>query len=154
MYLFDFILHFPNVWWYCTKFSFLLPFVYLICELSKSFAQFYCIICVFILNCRNFLYILYTQILFYISYCCSVAKLCLTLCHPMEWSIPASSVPHCLLEFVCSQLFVFWSQFMSIESVMLSNHLILWEYLPVYGLPIHLLNEVFWWTVVLHFDKF
>ena len=32
--------------------------------------------------------------------CCSVAKLCLTVCDPMEWNMPGSPVPHHLLEFV------------------------------------------------------
>ena len=32
--------------------------------------------------------------------CCSVAKLCLTLCDSMEWNMPGSPVPHHLLEFV------------------------------------------------------
>ena len=31
--------------------------------------------------------------------CCSVAKLCLTLCDPMDCSIPGFPVLHCLLEF-------------------------------------------------------
>ena len=31
--------------------------------------------------------------------CCSVAKLCLTLCDPMDCSTPGSPVLHCLLEF-------------------------------------------------------
>ena len=48
-----------------------------------------------------------------ICYCCSVAKLCPTLAHPMDWSTSRSSVPRSLL------------RFMSIESVMPSNHLIL-----------------------------
>ena len=47
--------------------------------------------------------------------CCSVAKSCLTLCDPMDYSnqVPISSA-------------IFWGllKFMSIESVMLSNHLI------------------------------
>ena len=47
--------------------------------------------------------------------CCSVTKLCSTLCSPMDCSTP--SVFHYLPEFV---------QFMSIESVMVSNCLILW----------------------------
>ena len=48
--------------------------------------------------------------------CCSVPKSCPTLCNPMDCSMPGSSVLHYL-----------WSllKFMSIESVMLSNHLIL-----------------------------
>ena len=49
-------------------------------------------------------------------YCCSVAKLCLTFCNPMDCSTPGFSVSH-----------YSWSllKFMSIELVMLSNHLIL-----------------------------
>ena len=31
--------------------------------------------------------------------CCSVAKLCLTLCNSMAAARPVSSVLHCLLEF-------------------------------------------------------
>ena len=47
-------------------------------------------------------------------YCFSVAQSCPTLCDPMNCSTPSSSVVHYL-----------WSllNFMSIESVMLSNHL-------------------------------
>ena len=44
--------------------------------------------------------------IFLIICCCSVAKSCPTLCHPMDCSPPGSSVLH---------------YFMSIESVMLSN---------------------------------
>ena len=36
--------------------------------------------------------------------CCSVAKLCLTLCHPMDCSIPGFSVLHYLLKF--AQIYV------------------------------------------------
>ena len=46
-----------------------------------------------------------------------VAKLCLTLCDLMDCSMPGFLVPHYLPEFT--------SEFMSIESVMPSNHLIL-----------------------------
>ena len=46
----------------------------------------------------------------------SVTKLCLTLCDPMDYSTPGSSVLHYLLEF---------AKFTSIELVMLSNHLTL-----------------------------
>ena len=49
--------------------------------------------------------------------CCSVANLCLTLCHFMGCSSPgplSSTISQSLLKF------------MSIERVMLSNHLILW----------------------------
>ena len=48
--------------------------------------------------------------------CCSAAKSCLTLWVPMDCSTPGPSVLHCLMEF---------AQIMSIESMMLSNHLIL-----------------------------
>ena len=34
-----------------------------------------------------------------VCYCCSVPKVCLTLCDPMDCSTPAFSVLHCLLEF-------------------------------------------------------
>ena len=47
------------------------------------------------------------------SYCCCLfAKLCLTLCDPLDCSMPGSSVLHYL-------------KFMSIELLMISNHLIL-----------------------------
>jgi len=46
----------------------------------------------------------------------SVAQLCLTLCDPMDCSMPGPPVHHQLLEF---------TQTMSIESVVPSNHLIL-----------------------------
>ena len=56
-------------------------------------------------------------VLFIIGYCCcSVAKLCLTLCDTMDCSTPDSDVLHYLPEI---------AQIHSIESVMLSNHLIL-----------------------------
>ena len=54
---------------------------------------------------------------------CSVAKLCPTLCDPMDCSTPGSPVLHYLLSLL---------KFMSIES-MLSNHLILW--CPLLCLP-------------------
>ena len=47
---------------------------------------------------------------------CSVTKSCPTLCDPMDCSTPGFPVLHFLLEFL---------KFMSIELVMLSNHLIL-----------------------------
>ena len=50
------------------------------------------------------------------SYCCSVAKLCQTLCNDGSCSPSGSSVLHYLLEF---------AQIHVLESVMLSNHLIL-----------------------------
>ena len=45
----------------------------------------------------------------YIFFWCSVSKLCLTLCDPMDFSMPSLPVPHHLPEF---------AQFMSIESGM------------------------------------
>jgi len=51
-----------------------------------------------------------------VSCCCSVAKLCLTLCDPMDYSTPGS------LYFTISQSLL---KLMSIESVMPSNYLIL-----------------------------
>ena len=48
--------------------------------------------------------------------CCSVAQLCLTLCHPMDCSTPG------FLSFTISRSLL---RLMSIESVMPSNHLIL-----------------------------
>ena len=47
---------------------------------------------------------------------CSVAKLCPTVCDPMDCRMPSSSVFHYLLEF---------AKIHSIRLVMLSNHLIL-----------------------------
>ena len=38
--------------------------------------------------------------------CCSVAKLCLTLCEPMDGSMPGFPVLHCLLE--SAQTYVHW----------------------------------------------
>ena len=49
-------------------------------------------------------------------YCCSFTQLCLTLCDPMNCSMPV------LLSFTISQSLL---KLMSIESVMLSNHFIL-----------------------------
>ena len=48
---------------------------------------------------------------------CSVAKSCPTFCNPLDCSTPGLSVLHCLSRSLL--------KFMSIESVMLSNHLIL-----------------------------
>ena len=48
--------------------------------------------------------------------CCSVAKLCLTLCDRMDYSTPGFPVLHYLSEFL---------KLVSIESVIPSNHLIL-----------------------------
>ena len=49
-------------------------------------------------------------------FCCSFTKSCLTLCNPMHCSMPGSFVLHYLPEF---------AQIHVLESVMLSNHLIL-----------------------------
>ena len=54
-------------------------------------------------------------------YCCSVAQLCLTLCDPMDCSMPGFPVHHQLLEL---------AQLVSIELVMPSNHLALCHPLP------------------------
>ena len=59
--------------------------------------------------------------------CYSVAKLCLTLCDPMDCSTPGFPVHHQLLEFL---------KLMSIKSVMQSNHFILCR-------PLHLLPSNF-----------
>ena len=59
--------------------------------------------------------------------CCSVTKLCPTLCNPMDCSMLGSPVLHCLQSLL---------RFRSIESVMLSNHLILCH-------PLLLLPSVF-----------
>ena len=56
--------------------------------------------------------------------CCSVAQLCLTLCDPLDCSPPGFLVPHHPSR---------TPKFMSIESVMPSNHLIL--YYPLLFLP-------------------
>ena len=42
----------------------------------------------------------------YYDCCCSVTKLCLTLCHPMDCSIPCFLVLHYLMEF--AQIHVHW----------------------------------------------
>ena len=56
--------------------------------------------------------------------CCSVAQLCLTLCHPVDCSTPGFPVRHHLPELL---------RLRSIESVMPSNHLILCY--PLLSLP-------------------
>ena len=55
--------------------------------------------------------------------CCSVAKSCLTLCKPMNCSMPGSPVLT-----ISGSLLIF----MSIELVMLSNHLILCQEAPLW----------------------
>ena len=83
-----------------------------------------------------------------LSYCCSVAKLCLTLGNPMDCSTPGFPVFHHLPEL--SQTHVHWvgdaiqlshpllsfHRLMSIESKMPSSHLIL-------CCPLHLLPSIF-----------
>ena len=45
---------------------------------------------------------------FVINCCCSVAKLCPTLCDPMDCSTPGFPVLHCLLEFAQIQVHCQW----------------------------------------------
>ena len=54
---------------------------------------------------------------YHVFFCCSVAKSCLTLCDPMDCSIPGFPVLHYLLEF--AQIHMHW------VSDSMSNHLIL-----------------------------
>ena len=61
------------------------------------------------------------------SCCCSVSKLCPTLCSPMDCSTPGLPVPHYIPEF--AQVHVY-------ESVMPSNHVILSH-------PLLLLSSIF-----------
>ena len=70
---------------------------------------------------------MYTNIKLNICFCCwcSVAKSCQTLHEPMDCSMPGFPIPHCLLEFT--------PKFVSIESVIPSNHLILYH--PLLLLP-------------------
>ena len=56
------------------------------------------------------------KVSFIVCCCCSVAKLCLTLCDPMDFNMPDFPVLHYLPDML---------KFMSIELVMPSNHLIL-----------------------------
>ena len=72
------------------------------------------------LNSRSLLFICFV----YNNCCCSVAQSCLTLCKPMDCSIPGFSVLHCLPDF---------AQLMPIELVMPSHHLILCS--PLLPLP-------------------
>ena len=57
-------------------------------------------------------------------YCCSVTQSCMTICNPMDSSMPGFPVLHCLLEF---------AQLLFFESVMPSNHLFLCS--PLLFLP-------------------
>jgi len=73
--------------------------------------------------------------------CCSVAKLCPTVCDPKDYCMPSFPVLHHLLEF---------AKTMSIESLMPSNHLILCR--PLFPLPsIFPSIEVFSNESALHF---
>ena len=65
-------------------------------------------------------------VIFYFAYifCCSVTKLCPTLCHPIDCSMPGFPVLHYLLELL---------RLTSTESVISSNHLI--HCLPLPALP-------------------
>ena len=71
---------------------------------SFLFREKYFAICLLISSLN---YRLFRSVKCYIGFCCrSVAKLCLTLCDPMDCSTPGSSVLHCLLGF--AQIHVFW----------------------------------------------
>ena len=72
--------------------------------------------------------------------CCSVAKSCPTLCDPIDCSTPGSSVLHCLPGLL---------KLMSIESVMLSNHLFLCR--PLLLLPLIFPSSV---QLLSHFRTF
>ena len=77
-----------------------------------------------------------------VSWCCwwSIAKSCLTLCDPMDWSTPGS------LSFIISRSLL---KFISIESLMPSNHLILCH--PLLLLPsIFSSNRVIFSESTLH----
>ena len=56
-------------------------------------------------------------------FCCSVAKSCPALCDPMDYSMPCFPVLHAMLP--CPSLSMSFLRFVSIESVMPCNHLIL-----------------------------
>ena len=45
-------------------------------------------------------YLFYYSSLYLKNCCCSITKLCPTLCNPMVYSTPGSSVPYHLLKFV------------------------------------------------------
>ena len=79
---------------------------------------------------------------FHASCCCSIAKLCLTLCDSMDCSTPGFPVLHYLWSFL---------KLMSIEWVMQFNHLILCR--PRLLLPSIFPNESFFlfqWVGFLH----
>ena len=73
--------------------------------------------------------------------CCPVAKPCQTLCDPMDCSTPGS------LSFPIS-----WSllRFMSTESMMLSNHLVLCFTLLLFAFNLSQHQGLFQWTGSLH----
>ena len=61
-------------------------------------------------------------------FCCSVAKLCLTLCAPMNCSTPGFPVLHCFLEFI--QTPVHWVRMPSIHLILCQPLLLLPSIFP------------------------
>ena len=57
-------------------------------------------------QCLAYLYMLFTMLTYCIACCCSVAKLCLTPCNPMDYSTSGFLIFHCLPKF--SQTHVHW----------------------------------------------
>ena len=57
-------------------------------------------------QCLAYLYMLLTMLTYCIACCCSVAKLCLTPCDPMDYSASGFLIFHCLPKF--SQTHVHW----------------------------------------------
>ena len=45
------------------------------------------------------LYSMFSLVIYFVCFCCSVAKSCPTLCDPMDWSMPGFSVLHYHPEF-------------------------------------------------------
>ena len=72
-----------------------------------------------------------------VVYYCSVAKLCLTLCDPVDCSTPGFPGLHYLLKFV--QFHIHWWVWATDELVMLSDHLIFCH--PLLLLPSIFPNE-------------
>ena len=62
--------------------------------------------------------------------CCSITKSCLTLCNPMDYSIPDVSVLHCLLEF--AQTHVHW-----LSEAIQPSHPLSFLFLPALNLSQH-----------------
>ena len=96
---------------------------------------------IFFLNISNIQYCMITRYfhVYYLTWsskycCCSTSKSCMTLCNPLDYSMPGSSVLYCLLEFAQTH-FIQW--------VMLSNYLILCS-------PFHLLSSTFPWVGYFH----